>query len=112
MKKDVLIHTNRWYWGVSETIIIHGGVGIVEVQYENDSNIAYVKGLSVAKRYKNNGLGTVLMSLCEECARKKGKAFMQLCCHKGKDWLYEWYKKQGYETFSWDDKEFVMVKKL
>ena len=110
--KDVLVHTNRWYWGVSETIIIHGGAGVVEIQYDKYTNTAYVKGLSVAKMYRNNGLGTVLMSLCEDRARKKGRVFMQLCCHKGKDWLYEWYKKLGYETFSWDDKEFVMVKKI
>ena len=112
MKKDVLIHTNKWYWGVSETVIIHDGAGIVEIQYDNDSDIAYVRGLSVLSRYQRHGIAGVLMAICEERARERRRGFLQLSCHKGKDWLYEWYKKQGYETFSWDDKEFVMVKKL
>ena len=108
----MIIHTNKWYWGTTETIVIHDGVGIVEVQYDKDSNIAYVKGLSVDKRWQNKGIGTELMKLCEEMAGKNNRVFLQLCCHKGKDWLYEWYKRLGYETFSWDEHEFVMIKKL
>lgn len=112
MKENFLIHKSRWYWGFTEAIVMYGGVGLVEVQFDKDTNYAFVRGLSVHQKLRKYGIGRELMEVCEERARKYGRAYMQLSVHKDKDWLPKWYVSLGYDIISQDEHEYVMMKKL
>lgn len=112
MSRDTLIHKSKWYWGFTEAIVMYGGIGLVEVQFDKDTNYAFIRGLSVHHKLRRHGVGKELMETCEQRARKYGRAYMQLSVHKDKDWLARWCSSLGYDVISQDEHEYVMIKRL
>lgn len=109
----MITHKNQWWWGISETLIAQNGVGVVEIQFDNDMpNVGYIKGLSVLENYRKSGLGTELLKACEKKAREKKMKFLQLDVEQDKEWLKEWYKRLGFEILSREKNVYVMIKSL
>lgn len=109
----MIVHRNHWWWGVSETIIVDGGIGVVEIQYDYDMpNTGFIKGLSVLEEHRNKGIGTKLMAACEKRAREIGMKFLQLDVEQGNDCLLEWYRCLGFEILSREKNTYIMIKSL
>lgn len=94
MKK--VIHHNYWYWGQSYIIIIDNGNGVVNMQIDNDDpERGCISGLSVANGERNKGLGNILLSECEDLAKKLGLKEVYLTAEK-ESFTFDWYKRCGY----------------
>ena len=109
----MIVHKNQWWWGVSETIIVDGGIGVVEIQYDYDMpNTGFIKGLSVLEGRRQQGIGTELINACVCSAINRGKKFLQLDVEQDKEWLIEWYKRLGFEILSREKNTYIMIKSL
>ena len=109
-KKHRCIAT-EWWWGTNLSFILEDGIGIVEMQFDNNMpNVAYIKGLIIDHRERRKGYATQLMGICHAYARDNKKMFMELSVNKNEDWLVEWYKRCGFNILSFDDNEYLMIK--
>ena len=109
----MIVHKNQWWWGISETIIADGGIGVVEIQFDYDMpNTGFIKGLSVLEEHRHKGVGMQLLIACASRAKKRGMKFLQLDVEHDKEWLKEWYKRLGFEILSREKNTYVMIKSL
>jgi len=103
-------HNNSWWWGKTCTIVLEGGVGIIELQFDKTSpNTAFLSGLSVLPDSRNKGLGTTLLAMAAEYAEKHGYKFLQMTAEKDKLWLVEWYKRLSFEVWEEKDNTYILV---
>lgn len=106
-------HENLWWWGSTIDFVKTDGTGIVTLQFDKKYPYhGFIKGLSVVRAYRNQGIATELLKLCEDEARLQGCRFLQLDVDKREIWLQEWYKSLGFETIFVDDHEYTMLKVL
>jgi len=107
------VHANTWRWGATYSIIRKDGAGMVEVQFDCEMpETVCVKGLSVLEYKRKQGIGRELLWLCEDVAKQSGMAFLRLSVEKGNEWLFEWYKRQGFHILYIDDHVFELIKTL
>ena len=98
-QSEVIIHENLWWWGKSFTIIVNGGKGSVVLRIENErSDAGAICSLIVLEEERQKGMGTKLMKMVEELAKKQGCEQIYLCAAKG-TFLIPWYRKLGFEIY-------------
>ena len=106
----VIYHNCTWWWGETVKIILSSGQGIIEVQLDKSTpNIAYLSGLSVLPESRRNQLGTQLIAYATNVAIDKGLKFLQLTADKTNEWLVNWYKRLGFEIWSEEEHQYVMI---
>ena len=106
----VIYHNCTWWWGETVNIFLSNGEGTIEVQIEKSTpNTAYFRGLSVLPESRRHQLGTQLIAYATKVAIDKGLKFLQLTADKNNDWLVNWYKRLGFEIWSEEEHEYVMV---
>jgi predicted N-acetyltransferase YhbS len=87
-------------------------VGTVLLKEENwftAKNSAYVSQLAVTPALKKQGVGSLLMDLCEDLAIRKGSESIQLDTAKPAGHLVAWYLKRGYKIVGetkWEGKTY------
>lgn len=87
-------------------------LGTVLLKKENwftGKNSAYVSQLAVAPQIKKQGIGSLLMDLCEDLAIKEGFESIQLDTAKPAGHLVAWYMKRGYKIVGetrWEGKTY------
>lgn len=90
------LHSNRWPWGTTETVIIEGGAAMVEMMFEDDNvGVCYISGLSVIPERRREGLATELMKYCEEFCRKRDIFRLDLNSVK-EQFVMDFYYKLGF----------------
>ncbi len=75
-------------------------VGTILLSVENyftNLNTAYIGQFAIRPSFKRQGLGSILMTYCEELACKEGFHGVQLCTATSAEHLVEWYLKLGYK---------------
>lgn len=98
-QSEVIIHENLWWWGKSFTIIVNGGKGSVVLRIENDRpDAGGICSLIVLEEERQKGMGTKLMKMVEELAKKQGCEQVYLGAAKG-TFLIPWYRKLGFEIY-------------
>lgn len=98
-QSEVIIHKNLWWWGKSFTIIVNGGKGSVVLRIENERpDAGGICSLIVLEEERQKGMGTKLMKMVEELAKKKGCEQIYLGAAKG-TFLIPWYRKLGFEIY-------------
>lgn len=106
----VIYHNCTWWWGETVKIILSSGQGIIEVQLDKSTpNIAYLSGLSVLPECRRQQLGKQLIKFATNVAIDKGKKFLQLSADKTNEWLVNWYKRLGFEIWSEEEHQYVMI---
>ena len=106
----VIYHNCTWWWGETVKIIISSGQGIIEVQLDKSTpNIAYLSGSSVLPESRRHQLGTQLIAYATKVAIDKGMKFLQLTADKTNEWLINWYKRLGFEIWSEEEHQYVMI---
>lgn len=113
-----VIHKNTWTWGESNIIITSDGTGTVTVQFFNDeTDLAYITGLSVYSKARNNGLGKTLLHKAEKIAKEReGIKRIKICCDKN-TFVYDWYVREGYKDtgiilFGYGDTVVELIKNI
>ncbi len=107
---EVIYHNCTWWWGETVKIILSSGQGTIEVQIEKATpNTAYFRGLSVLPESRRHQLGTQLIAYATKVAIDKGLKFLQLTADKTNEWLVNWYKRLGFEIWSEEEHEYVMI---
>lgn len=97
-----MIHLNKWYWGISETIIIGGGKGVCKVSIENDDlSVAWLSDVSVIPLYRKRGYGNEILQWAIARAQCLGAKTLYLFTDPN-DWPIEWYKRHGF-VFDYTD---------
>ncbi len=87
-------------------------IGSVILKKENwftGKNSAYVSQLAILPGLKKQGLGSLLMDLCEDIAAKEGYEAIQLDTAKPAGHLVTWYLKRGYKIVGeskWEGKTY------
>lgn len=103
-------HNCTWWWGETVKIILSSGEGTIEVQLDKSTpNIAYLSGLSVIHECRRQQLGKQLIEYATNIAIDKGKKFLQLTADKTNEWLVNLYKRLGFEIWSEEEHEYVMI---
>jgi N-acetylglutamate synthase-like GNAT family acetyltransferase len=98
-QSEVIIHENLWWWGKSFTIIVNGGKGSVVLRIENERpDAGSICSLIVLEEERQKGMGTKLMKMVEELAKKQGCEQVYLGAAKG-TFLIPWYRKLGFEIY-------------
>ena len=98
-QSEVIIHENLWWWGKSFTIIVNGGKGSVVLRIENERpDAGGICSLIVLEEERQKGMGTKLMKMVEELAKKQGCEQVYLGAAKG-TFLIPWYRKLGFEIY-------------
>ena len=106
----VIYHNCTWWWGDTVVIFLANGEGTIEVQLEKSTpNTAYLRGLSVLPESRRHQLGTQLIAYATKVAIDKGMKFLQLTADKTNEWLVNWYKRLGFEIWSEEEHEYVMI---
>ena len=77
--------------------------------YDDDKTTMYLSELSVSPVYRNEGVGTELQVLREETCKLLGGKRTRLMVKKD-TWMYDWYKRRGYEEFE-DNVDFIWLQK-
>lgn len=109
----MIVHENMWWWGISENIIVDGGVGMVEIQFDYDMpNTGFIKGLSVLEEHRRKGIGKRLLEACAERALARNMKFLQLEVEFDSGWLKEWYERLGFVVLSREKCTYLMIKNL
>lgn len=88
---------------------IVGSVLLTTLNIFTGSHSAYVSQLAIHPNFKRFGLGTKLMELCENVAKRDGFAAIQLDTAKPAAHLVKWYLGRGYEIVSeaqWEGKTY------
>ena len=107
------VHDNAWWWGTSYTIIRKDGVGMVGVQCDRETpETVYVKGLSVLRDKRRQGIARELLSVCESIGKQSNMAFIRLSVEKSNEWLFDWYKRLGFHILFIEDSVYEMAKPL
>ena len=111
-------HKNKWTWGESTIIIKNDGTGTITVQFFNDeTDLAYITGLSVYSGARNKGLGKALLYEAEKIAKEReGIKRIKICCDKS-TFVYNWYVREGYEDtgiilFGYGDTVVELIKNI
>lgn len=98
-QSEVIIHENLWWWGKSFTIIVNSGKGSVVLRIENERpDAGGICSLIVLEEERQKGMGTKLMKMVEELAKKQGCEQVYLGAAKG-TFLIPWYRKLGFEIY-------------
>lgn len=98
-QNEVIIHENLWWWGKSFTIIVNGGKGSVVLRIENERpDAGGICSLIVLEEERQKGMGTKLMKMVEELAKKQRCEQIYLCAAKG-TFLIPWYRKLGFKIY-------------
>ena len=106
-----VIHHNYWYWGQSYIITIDNGNGIVNIQIsDDDKERGCISGLSVAKKYRNKGLGDMLLIEAQKLAKKLGLKEVYLTAEKN-SFTFEWYKRKGFVKDKYRNKNLYRLRK-
>lgn len=90
------LHSNRWPWGTTETVIIENGDAMVEMSFEDDNvGVCYISGLSVIPERRREGLAKQLMEYCETFCRNSGVFRLDLSSVK-EQFVMDFYHKLGF----------------
>ena len=78
-----------------------------------DNRKAYISLFAVVDNYRKKGIGSYLLSFCEEQAHKKGMNFMILEVRKDNIPAQEFYKRAGYAFMQEEtERAYLMQKSL
>lgn len=110
---EIIKHECEWYWGYSITLVCDGGMGMVTMQFEKETQmLVYLTDLIVHQSIRKKGVANRLLEKCFEIAIKKNMSFMQLRADKKKDWLVKWYERKGFRKMREEENEYVLLKVL
>jgi len=94
-------HYSKTHWGFSILIMGKKGECFARLyQYDDEKDVVYLDWLSVDENSRKQGVGTELQKIREEIGRKLGATTSCLWVKKD-TWMYNWYKRRGYED--WKD---------
>lgn len=80
--------------------------------YDDDRETIYLSNIFVGKEYRKNGLGTIILNVADDVA-KKLKANTICLKVKQDSFSHDWYGRYGYLDLSVDDEEpqFIWMSK-
>ena len=106
-------HVTYESWGDSILIMEKNGNAFGHLYWFHDDNTSvYLSWLSVNAKIRQQGMGTELQKLREEMGLHMGAK--SSCLWVKKDtWMYNWYKRRGYEEWKDYDGEpnFIWMRK-
>jgi len=101
-------------WGDSVLIMEIDGKAFARVYWFRDDNESiYLDMLSVCESQRKQGLGTKLQELRESIGVEMGANSAYLWVKKD-SWMYNWYRRRGYEDCKDHEKEdgFIWMRKM
>lgn len=111
-------HLDRFFDGRDEWISIASEDGIIiaflsiEVHHEEKEEYIYLDDLSVTKEYRNNGIGTELISKAEMYANNIN--IHNICLHVEKSNIaaFRLYERLGYKIYEEQENRYLMIKSI
>lgn len=81
--------------------------------YKDDLSRMFISGLSVVKKARKKGVGTLLIQMCEDLAKRMDIMDVGLLVNRT-TWQYDWYERLGYKAFKLSDRpdHIWMIKAL
>ena len=78
-------------------------------RYSDSLKSLYLANVEVFERYRNNGLGNLILRKADHYAKRKKASELFLKCETG-CWVSGWYKRHGFKHFS-DEENFEWLRK-
>lgn len=104
-RHNYVTHHKTNAWGKEKLIMESGGCAFARVYWFNDDvNTIFLGSLSVEDWARSQGIGTHLQEMREKLGRELGYRFSCLWVKKD-TWMYDWYKRRGYEDFKIHEEE-------
>jgi len=96
-----------------ETTVLEGDDGI-EAYYcvEDIDEYIFISSFQVRRDFHRKGLGTRMLDMIEERARRDGKAEVELCVQSTNEKAKEFYYYHGYDLMYRNGNNLIMRKKL
>lgn len=96
--KHFILHSNKWYWGRKETIVLNGGVAICDVSVgDDDLSVAYLTDVKVLPEYRGRGWGNELLQWAEIRAMAMGASELYLEADS-EYFAMAWYRRHGFKV--------------
>ena len=112
-KEDILIHDNINWFGRSKTIIYKGGLGVVELLYDNHTPLeARMNRLLVHPSVRGTGIGMELLKLAEETAQEDGKTVLSIFADRSKPEITVLYSQSGFTVIETTEHVYRMIKNI
>ena len=109
-----IFHERNSRWGTDIIYMEKEGKAVGRLyMYNDDEETAYIEGLYVSIIDRMNGIGGSLLNILLSKCKQIGVKQCMLWCYKD-EWVYEWYKRLGFEYYE-DYKEenaVWLIKKL
>lgn len=77
-------------------------------RYDDDKEIVYLSNVFVNKKYRKNGLGTIILNTADNVT-KKLKANTICLKVKQDSFVHDWYERHGYIDLNVDSKEHQFI---
>lgn len=94
---EYIVHDNKWVWGRTMEIIYGGGIGVVQLEFENDQPHAFLSGLCVLEPHRGKGIGRTLLQMAECIAVDNCRTAVELEVEADARPLIEMYSRHGYK---------------
>ncbi len=96
-----------------DTTVLEGEKGI-EAYYcvEDIDEYIFISSFQVRRNFQGRGLGTRMLDMIEDKARRDGKAEVELCVQSTNERAKEFYYYHGYDLMYRNGNNLVMRKKL
>lgn len=96
-----------------ETTVLEDEDGIAAYFCVEDiDEYIFISSFQVRRDRQGRGLGTIMMEMIEEKARREGKAEVELCVQSTNERAKEFYYYQGYDLMYRNGSNLVMRKRL
>lgn len=93
----MVVHTNRWPWGISRIIVLDKGNALCKLTIDDaDNTEAWLCDVVVISKMRRRGLGRALLQEAIKQAKEMGAKTMKLETLTG-SWMVGWYKRNGFE---------------
>lgn len=91
-----IFHYSSAEWGGSILIMEKNGNGFIRTYWFSDNNKnIFIDWLSVSENMRNNGLGKLLINICEHIAKILNYEYCALWVFND-TWMLDWYKRLDY----------------
>ncbi len=100
-KNKIKDEKNHYFLGIEDNHIIGFISLIIDYQLHHASKVATVEELIINNKYRNNGIGTMLLNKAIECARANNCVIIELTSNFSRQRAHKFYEKNGLKKESY-----------
>lgn len=99
---DIIKHMTEPYWGREIMLMGSDGLSFVRIYwYTDDEKSIFIECLSVDPTARRKGIATKMLKEVHDIAKRLEAESITLSV-KRDSWVFDWYKRLGFNWHTWD----------